>query len=255
MPNPSFDFVVIGAGMAGASIASELAKGHKVLLLERETHPGYHATGRSAALYSEIYGNSPVRALTRASAAFLFSPQGFSSVPLLTPRDSLFFAREDQLDALREFRRAEDIAAATEEISGEEAARRIPRFKQGYVARALIHRGSADIDVQALHQAYLDVAIAVDRYEIAAGTEVRRVRHKWAGLRTFAPDRTLVGFDREVRGFFWLAGQGGYGIQTAPAMAQLGAALTLERPVPDALLRSGVTALSFDAARFYKGTP
>ena len=72
----------------------------------------------------------------------------------------------------------------------------------------------------------LDVALAVDRFETATGLEVSRVTHRWAGLRTFAPDKTfVVGFDPRTEGFFWLAGQGGYGVQTSPGMAQLAAAL------------------------------
>jgi D-arginine dehydrogenase len=68
----------------------------------------------------------------------------------------------------------------------------------------------------------LDVAVGVDRFERATGLNVRQVISRWAGLRTFAPDRVFVaGFDPRSEGFFWLAGQGGYGIQSAPAMAQL----------------------------------
>lgn len=68
----------------------------------------------------------------------------------------------------------------------------------------------------------LDVALGVDRFERATGVDVRRVRSRWAGLRSFAPDRVFVaGFDPRAEGFFWLAGQGGYGIQSAPAMAEL----------------------------------
>jgi D-arginine dehydrogenase len=68
----------------------------------------------------------------------------------------------------------------------------------------------------------LDVAIAADRIEAATTLVIRRIAHRWAGLRTFAPDRTpICGFDPRAEGFFWLAGQGGYGIQTAPALAQL----------------------------------
>ena len=68
----------------------------------------------------------------------------------------------------------------------------------------------------------LDVAIGVDRFERATGIDVRRVRAAWAGLRTFAPDRVFVaGFDPRAPGFFWLAGQGGYGVQSSPAMAAL----------------------------------
>jgi len=67
-----------------------------------------------------------------------------------------------------------------------------------------------------------DVAVGVDRFERAMGMEIRRVQSRWAGLRTFAPDRLFVaGFDPRCEGFFWLAGQGGYGIQSAPALAQM----------------------------------
>ncbi|MCW3474260.1 NAD(P)/FAD-dependent oxidoreductase [Limobrevibacterium gyesilva] len=68
----------------------------------------------------------------------------------------------------------------------------------------------------------LDVAIAVDRMQQALDIEVRRIEHSWAGLRTFTPDRSLaIGWDREVEGFFWSVGQGGYGIQTSPAQGRL----------------------------------
>jgi D-arginine dehydrogenase len=79
----------------------------------------------------------------------------------------------------------------------------------------------------------LDVAVAVDRFEAATTLRVRRVIQQWAGLRTFAPDRSpVVGFDSRLEGFFWCAGQGGYGIQTAPALSQLAAALLQRQPVP-----------------------
>ncbi len=82
---------------------------------------------------------------------------------------------------------------------------------------------SAPCDVQAED---LDVAIGVDRFERATGINVPRVNHSWAGLRSFAPDRCFVaGFDPRTVGFFWLAGQGGYGVQSAPSMAQLTTAL------------------------------
>lgn len=72
----------------------------------------------------------------------------------------------------------------------------------------------------------LDIAIAIDRFEGVVDWPVRRVEHSWAGLRSFAPDRLPVyGFDPQCDGFFWCAGQGGFGIQTAPAGAKLAASL------------------------------
>lgn len=93
------------------------------------------------------------------------------------------------------------------------------------------------------------VALAADRLEHYTTLSVRRIAHRWAGLRTFAPDRTLVaGFGPP--GFFWLAGQGGYGLQTAPAMAEAVAALITGAPWPAGLAEAGVTAADLDPARF-----
>jgi D-arginine dehydrogenase len=79
----------------------------------------------------------------------------------------------------------------------------------------------------------IDVATAIDRVENATSLKIRRVRKRWAGLRSFAPDRSpVIGFDPVLRGFFWFAGQGGYGIQTAPAAAKLAAALLRGHAVP-----------------------
>ena len=89
----------------------------------------------------------------------------------------------------------------------------------------------------------LDVAIAVDRVETATSLQIRQVRRKWAGLRSFVSDRSpVVGFAPDAPGFFWLAGQGGYGIQTAPSMGELVAALVQGLPVPAAMAEFGVRA-------------
>jgi D-arginine dehydrogenase len=81
--------------MAGAAAAYSLAPHLRVVLLEREAQPGYHATGRSAAMYSETYGNANVRALTTASKAFYVNPPaGFSDYPLLTPRGRCLVRRD-----------------------------------------------------------------------------------------------------------------------------------------------------------------
>lgn len=368
------DFIVVGAGMAGASMAANLAETGCVAVLEAEQHAGYHSTGRSAAVFSEIYGNPPIRALTRASRQFLFEPpEGFASVPLCTRREGVYFARADQLDKMRRFRLDPDVAKATRELTVAEISARLPLFRDGYLAGGLVEQGCADLDVDALHQGFLrqarargaelhfdspvqslkredghwiaqtpqdtfrarvvvnaagawgdelalsagvaptglqpmrrtavlipvpqghhaeswpiaidvseefyfrpdagllmlspadetpcppcdvqpeeiDVAIAIDRFEQATGQEVRQLKRSWAGLRVFAPDRTpVVGFDPVAEGFFWLVGQGGYGIQTAPALGRLAAALASGRPVPDDILREGVDPALLAKARF-----
>src|SRR5664279_5090815 len=96
------DVLIVGAGMAGASAAYFLATRQQVTLLEWESQPGYHATGRSAALYSETYGNATVRAITTAAKTFyLEPPAGFSPYPLVTPRGALIVGTAQDHDALR----------------------------------------------------------------------------------------------------------------------------------------------------------
>lgn len=345
------DFLVIGAGMAGASAAYALAAAGSVIVLEAEARAGVHATGRSAALFSETYGNAAVRALSRASRSFLTEPpEGFCESPILRPRGALFVADEAGRAHLETM--AAEEGGAFEPLSGEEARARVPILRPEAAVAGLYEAGAMDIDVDALHQGFLrglrrrggrlatdaavtslrrdgglwtvgtragefaapvvvdaagawadavaalaglapiglqpkrrtaalvdgpeldfsawplvieaaetfyfkpdagrllispadetdaepgdaqpddlDVAIAADRIERATTLSIRRIRHRWAGLRTFAADRTPVcGFDPRAEGFFWLAGQGGYGIQTAPALAGLAARLITGRP-------------------------
>ena len=96
----------------------------------------------------------------------------------------------------------------------------------------------------------LDVALAIERINDATTLDLRHVRRAWAGLRSFVADRTpVVGIDPDAPGFCWLAGQGGYGIQTAPAMARATAGLVVDRRLPDDLLALGVTADDLSPAR------
>ena len=89
------------------------------------------------------------------------------------------------------------------------------------------------------------MAICVDRIETAFDISIRRIESRWAGLRSFAPDRApVVGFDPRASGFFWLAGQGGYGIQTAPALAALAAAMICDEQPPGPLCELDVAALA-----------
>ena len=159
MNDTRFDFIVIGAGIAGASIAAHLAQRGRVLLVEGEEQPGYHTTGRSAALFSTIYGNAAVRALSRASRDFLFQPPpGFSDVPLVHPRATLFFARPEQLGLLDQMRADVDVRAATRRLDAAQTGALLPVFRPGYIGGGVIEDASADIDVHALHQGYLRAA-------------------------------------------------------------------------------------------------
>jgi D-arginine dehydrogenase len=97
----------------------------------------------------------------------------------------------------------------------------------------------------------IDLAVAVDRLEAATTINVRRIVRKWAGLRSFVADRTpVVGYDGKQSTFFWLAALGGYGIQTAPALSRLAAALVLRRPLDEQLLACGVDPGKLAPARF-----
>jgi D-arginine dehydrogenase len=156
MQDTFFDVAIIGGGMAGAAAAAYLAPHARVLILEREAQPGYHATGRSAALFSEIYGNAPIRALTRASRAFLVEPPaGFTGTALVSPRGSLYVASAAQLEALDRFASLPDVAAGTRRVDAVQARMLSPALREAYVAAAVYEPDAQDIDVHALHHGYL----------------------------------------------------------------------------------------------------
>lgn len=155
--NNRFDIAVIGAGIAGASVAAELsATGQTVVLMEAEDQPGYHTTGRSAAVYSPVYGPEPIRALTRASLPFYSNPpDGFSQRPLLSPIDAVFVARSDQLETLDAMQAELAQAEGVSRIGADELYKRLPILRKGYGAAALWDTATSEIDVAALHQGYL----------------------------------------------------------------------------------------------------
>jgi D-arginine dehydrogenase len=372
-----FDFVVIGAGIAGVSVAAELAAESRVGVLEMEASPGLHATGRSAAVYTELYGNAAIRALTRASREFFLSPRTGSSA-FATDRGCLYIAREDQLELLRQLATLPDVISAATCVQPPAIRTLVPFLRPNYAAAAVYEPRAYDLDVNAIHQYYLrllkdrggrlfcsaalevamrqdglwnvrcagteicapvlinaagawgdaiaeaagvqrvglqpmkrtavvveapasnafagapcvidigenfyfkphasklllspadetpsepcdayaddfDVAVAIDRVQQVADFSVQRAPKSWAGLRTFAPDRTpIVGFDPDIEGFFWHVGQGGYGIQTAPAIARFAANLALRRPVPTDLLEHGLDPSALAVSRFRTGMP
>ncbi|HEX3367777.1 FAD-binding oxidoreductase [Phenylobacterium sp.] len=101
----------------------------------------------------------------------------------------------------------------------------------------------------------MDVAICIERVQEAADIPVRRIVRSWAGLRSFVADRSpVIGYDDAAPGFFWLAGQGGYGVQTAPAAARAAAALARRRDLPADIVGEGVTAQSLSPGRLRQAT-
>ena len=348
-----FDVVIIGAGIAGASLAAEIGAEKSVLLLEAESMAGYHSTGRSAAFWSETYGGPAIQPLTSASGPFLLSPPPeFSETSLLRPRGALHLGQKS--DAVAASHMLNDFArsgVALEKLDVADVSQRITGLRSGWT-EALWEPDCCDIDVGGLHAGYLkmarkkgvqllcnapltaarfadghwiiragesqhtacilvnaagawadvvaemagikpigitpyrrtimqlavepaaspdlplvvgldgsfyfkpeaggrlwlsphdeiatepcdaapeelDVALAIDRFQQVVDWQITRLERKWAGLRSFAPDRLpVIGRDPDVPEFFWLAGQGGFGIQTAPAVAAIAAALLLDR--------------------------
>lgn len=343
----ALDFAIVGAGIAGASLAAGLAAHGRVALIEAEDRPGYHATGRSAAFWTESYGGPMVQPLTTASRGF------FDAHALLAERGALTLARSEERAGLEAFIaefsalgvRVEPLdraglearlpgllpewqlgafepdccdidVAALHQLWLADAARlgadlmcraRLVRARHGAAgwqldladgrslsARVLINAAGAWADpvaemagIQPLGMAplrrtvaqlrmgrpvpadlpltlgfdgsfyfkpeggrlwlsphdetpsppcdaapeELDVALAIDRFEHVIDWPIAALEHKWAGLRTFSPDRLPVyGFDPAARDFFWFSGQGGFGIQTAPAAADLALRLLLGQP-------------------------
>jgi D-arginine dehydrogenase len=359
-----YDVLIIGGGIAGASLGAEIAPHMRVALVESESQCGFHSTGRSAAFWLESYGGPIVARLTSASRPLLAAPQvEFADAGFLRPRGALHISRSE-LPALPEGVEARVVERA-------ELERLVPGIRAEW-HRALFEPGCSDIDVARLHSAYLrklrqaggevrtgvrfrsarrrngrwhiqlqdasettaaiivnaagawadavaaaagviplgiapkrrtmvqlrvgrsglrglplvddcagtfyfkgegdrtvwlsphdeidtdpcdaapeemDVAIAIDRFEQVVDWQIESVERRWAGLRSFAPDRVPVyGFDPDCDAFFWCAGQGGFGIQTAPAAAKMAAAVLLRNEPEQAV--ANIDPAPFSPARF-----
>ena len=192
MSHMDADFIVAGAGIAGASLAYWLSRSAKVLVLEREAQAGYHSTGRSAALFMASYGPPQVRALTCASRAFFAQPPaGFCDHPLLTPRGAMVFAaagQEAALDAHEALVRASSEHAVR--LTPAQAIARVPALVADGLIGAVLEEDASDIDVDALLQGFLRGVRANDsRILFDAGIDaVARVGAAWevtAGKRVW----------------------------------------------------------------------
>jgi D-arginine dehydrogenase len=155
--NQSTEFLIIGGGIAAASTAYWLSQNAQVLLLEQESQPGYHSTGRSAALFMESYGTPQVRALTMASRAFLQAPpDGFSEYPLLTPRGAMMVAEHGQDDMLRShWDVMRQVTQKGRLLNSQEACDYFPVLRAEKILGGIYEPDASDMDVHSIHQGYL----------------------------------------------------------------------------------------------------
>ena len=190
-PNTS-DFIVIGAGIAAASVGYWLSCRGRVILLEREAHPGYHSTGRSAALFMESYGTPQVRALTMASRAFLENPpEGFAGNPLVSPRGAMFVAspgQDQQLNAHTAILKS--VTPKAQVLDAREVLRIVPVFRPEKVLGGVLEPDAFDMDVHAIHQGFLNGIRArkgriVCSAEVTALNNAQGLWHITAGNATY----------------------------------------------------------------------
>ncbi|HEY0446795.1 MAG TPA: FAD-dependent oxidoreductase [Allosphingosinicella sp.] len=155
------DVAIVGAGIAGASLAAELAPHASVLLIEGESHPGYHSTGRSAAFWSETYGGPLIQPLTTASGSFLSNPPAdFAQGSFLKPRGALHIADGEGRGAIDELCRGfSGSGVEMERLGREQLAAIVPGLGAGW-DEGVLEPSCTDIDVARLHASYLKAARA-----------------------------------------------------------------------------------------------
>lgn len=182
------DFLIIGGGIAGASAGYFLAGSGQVILLEREGIPGYHSTSRSAALFSEYYGNAAVRALTAASRAFYTTPPPGFATPLLTPRGVLALGPHGAEERFAEVLTAGLTAPVpVRELAPGEAERYCPVVRPEWFSRAMLKPAAMDIDVDALHQGFLR-GIRARGGRVLTAARVRSLQRRGGAWRAVTGD-------------------------------------------------------------------
>jgi D-arginine dehydrogenase len=186
----SDDVLIVGAGIAAASLGYFLAQHARVTMLERESQPGYHSTGRSAALFMASYGTDQVRALTLASRAFLDAPPaGFSDVPILSPRGALFAATPEQADLLDEHcALLARMSPLSRRLSREETLALVPMLRPELLLGGALEPDASDIDVHALHQGYLR-GLRRQGGQVVCDAEVTHIERHGAGWVVMAGGR------------------------------------------------------------------
>jgi D-arginine dehydrogenase len=153
MEQNSYDAIVVGAGIAGATAAAHLAADRKVALIEAEEVAGYHSTGRSAAIWIQNYGPPDVQALSAMSRRFFERPPpGFSHTPLMAHRPVVFVAPADQVTRLQGLLAA---GLGLREIAIPDLRALVPALREDYAVAAAIEDDAFDMDVAALHRGFL----------------------------------------------------------------------------------------------------
>ena len=190
--NLTADVIVIGAGIAGASVAYELAhRGMRVCIAEMEIHPGYHTTGRSAATFVGCYGNEVIRAISAASRPFFVNPPpGFCGHALLANRGVLYVAGEAQLDDLEAFVTEPPNVGLLERIDPLIALEMVPVLKVDAVAGAAYESDAQDIDVNALLMGYLKGVRDADGI-LVTGAEVQTLVRRAGAWGIETPTGTM----------------------------------------------------------------
>lgn len=177
------DVIVIGAGIAGASVAYFLSPHVSVRVLERESQPGFHSTGRSAALFSETYGPPQVQTLTRASREFLaHPPKGFADSELLTPRGAMIIGTSEQRTAIEAaFAEASPFLADLRLLPTPELRDIVPVLEPHAASLGMFEPRAADIDVNGVHQGFIR-GLRSRGAELSCSVDIRsiqRVQGRW----------------------------------------------------------------------------